>query len=270
MAPSGRASNSALRFRRFAAWKSGEALRASSRALAAFGPLARKAMSLSALTAAGQASFVIALPLLSRLYTPSDFGLFTIYLSIVNIGGPLVGLKLESALYTVRTKEEAGVSLVLSLVTIIVMTSVAAVALIVFAGHFAFPANASARWVAWLLPPGLLLAGLWSASSAWAIRSEAIYTLGTARFIQPAAMTGLQLAAGLAMPSGVALIGAHLPSHLGYSTFLLWMTVNRKDLSTLSPVRWSIVANHAKSTAAFPCTRCRLRSVIWRSSTCRP
>ena len=141
MAPSGRASNAALRFRRFAAWKSGEALRASSRALAAFGPLARKAMSLSALTAAGQASFVIALPLLSRLYTPSDFGLFTIYLSIVNIGGPLVGLKFKSALYTVRTKEEAGVSLVLSLVTIIVMTSVAAVALIVFAGPFGGPPN---------------------------------------------------------------------------------------------------------------------------------
>ena len=53
-----------------------------------FGPFARKAMGLSALTALGQASFVVALPVLSRLYTPSDFGIFTIYLSIVNIGGP--------------------------------------------------------------------------------------------------------------------------------------------------------------------------------------
>ena len=96
MSPSGRAPGASLPFRAFPAWRAALALRARSNMVAAaFGPFARKVMSLSALTALGQASFVIALPVLSRLYTPSDFGLFTIYLSIVNIGGPIVGLKFE-------------------------------------------------------------------------------------------------------------------------------------------------------------------------------
>src|SRR5258708_32506595 len=92
---------------------------------AGFGPFARKVMSLSALTAVGQGSFVVALPLLSRLYTPTDFGVFTIYLSIVNIGGPLIGLKFESALYAARTSEEARTTLALSILTVILMGAAA-------------------------------------------------------------------------------------------------------------------------------------------------
>ena len=126
MSPRGRAPGASLPFRTFPAWRAAQALRARSNMVAAaFGPFARKVMSLSALTALGQASFVIALPVLSRLYTPSDFGLFTVYLSIVNIGGPIVGLKFESALYAARTKQEAGITLALSVLTITIMSSVA-------------------------------------------------------------------------------------------------------------------------------------------------
>lgn len=251
--PSGRAPDAALPPREFLAWGFLPALRAGWRALAgSFGPLARKVMSLSALTAAGQASFVIALPVLSRLYTPSDFGLFTIYLSIVNIGGPLIGLKFESALYAARTTEEAGASLVLSLVTMVIMSSAMAIALSVFALEFAGPLHPTTQSMVWIVPIGLLLSGLWSASSAWAIRSEAISTLGTARLIQPVAMTGLQLAAGLAMPSGVLLIAAHLASHLGYSSYIFWRTLNRTDLSTLRPAEWNTIVKHARAQRGFP------------------
>ncbi|HJY48257.1 MAG TPA: hypothetical protein VJ349_06400, partial [Stellaceae bacterium] len=75
MSPSGRAPGVSLPLRTFPAWRAVQALRARSNMVAAaFGPFARKVMSLSVLTALGQASFVIALPVLSRLYTPSDFG----------------------------------------------------------------------------------------------------------------------------------------------------------------------------------------------------
>src|SRR5580700_1459504 len=138
MSPSERAPGASLTFRTFPAWRAGQALGACSNMVAAaFGPFARKVMSLSALTALGQASFVIALPVLSRLYTPSDFGLFTIYLSIVNIGGPIVGLKFESALFAARTRQEEGTTLALSLLTMMIMSSAVGVALFLFAGQIA-------------------------------------------------------------------------------------------------------------------------------------
>src|SRR5689334_19718769 len=40
------------------------------------GPFGRKVATLSALTAVGQMTFVAALPVLSRMYTPTDFGVF--------------------------------------------------------------------------------------------------------------------------------------------------------------------------------------------------
>jgi O-antigen/teichoic acid export membrane protein len=254
MSPSERALGASLTFRTFRAWRAVQALRARSNMVAAaFGPFARKVMSLSALTALGQASFVIALPVLSRLYTPSDFGLFTIYLSIVNIGGPIVGLKFESALYAARTKQEAGITLALSILTITIMSGVAAVALFIFSRQLMGTLNPGAQWVAWYLPFGLLLAGMWSASSAWAVKSEAISTLGIARLVQPAAMTGMQLVAGLTVPaSGVILIGAHLISHAAYSTFIFSRTITWSDLSMLVANRWTVVLRHAKAQSRFP------------------
>jgi O-antigen/teichoic acid export membrane protein len=254
MSPSGRAPGASLPFRAFPAGRAAQALRARSNMVAAaFGPFARKVMSLSALTALGQASFVIALPVLSRLYTPSDFGLFTIYLSIVNIGGPIVGLKFESALYAARTKQEAGITLALSVLTITIMSGVAAVALFIFSRQLMGTLNPGAQWIAWYLPFGLLLAGMWSASSAWAVKSEAISTLGIARLVQPAAMTGMQLVAGLTVPaSGVILIGAHLISHAAYSIFIFSRTITWSDLSMLVPNRWTVVLRHAKAQSRFP------------------
>ena len=93
------------------------------------GPLARKAAGLSGMTAFGQLTFVLALPLLSRLFTPADFGLFTVYLSIVNICGPIAGLKFDSALYGASSRDQARQILALAIVTILVLSLCAAAVL---------------------------------------------------------------------------------------------------------------------------------------------
>ena len=221
--------------------------------IAAFGPFARKVMSLSALTAVGQGSFVVALPLLSRLYTPTDFGVFTIYLSIVNIGGPLIGLKFESALYAARTSDEARTTLALSILTIILMGGAATGGLYFCAEAWPSLINPVARLTLAFLPFGLVLAGMWSVSSAWAIKSEAISTLAVARLLQPASMTAMQLAAAFVLPaSGVVLIVAHLLSHVTYSVFVFSRTLALSDLSSLVPTKWLGVLRHARAQRAFP------------------
>jgi O-antigen/teichoic acid export membrane protein len=57
----------------------------------------------------------------------------------------------------------------------------------------------------------------------------------------------------LSMSSGgIVLIGAHLASHVGYSTFIFWRTLKRRDLSTLRPAEWKIVVKHARAQRGFP------------------
>jgi O-antigen/teichoic acid export membrane protein len=254
MTSRGRALDTVLSYQWLGSWKATRSVRSRTEAVAGvFGPFARKVMSLSTLTAAGQVSFLLALPFLSRLYTPSDFGLFTIYLSIVNLGGPIIGLKFESALYASRSREEAGTTLALSLLTTTMTSGVAAIALFFFANRLTDLPGPVAQSLAWMLPIGLVLSGMWSVSSAWAIRSEAVSTLGAARFAQPAAMTAMQLGAGVTHPfGGLALIAAHLVSHLGYTTFIFARTLTWRDLRGLRPTNWETVLRHAIAQRHFP------------------
>jgi O-antigen/teichoic acid export membrane protein len=181
------------------------------------GPVARRVAGLSGMTAMGQVTFVLALPLLSRLYSPADFGVFTVYLSIVNICGPIAALKFDSALYGTPSRDAARPILALALFSIFLL-SLAAWALWTLTGA-RLPGTLE-PWsapLALLTPIGVVLAGLWATTSAWAVRCGAISTLSGARFLQPAAMTAMQLAAGLSGRSAMALIVAHLVSHALYS-----------------------------------------------------
>ncbi|GLS21990.1 hypothetical protein GCM10007874_50070 [Labrys miyagiensis] len=171
----------------------------------------------------------------------------------MNIGGPIIGLKFESAMFAAESKHDASIVLALSALTTVVMSSIAGVLLWAFMPHLVGMLSPAARWMLWCLPFGLFLAGLWSVSSAWAIKGEATLTLGAARFVQPVAMTALQLVGGFVLATDAAvLVGAHLLSHVVYSSFIFSRTLTREDLSQFSPARWLLLLKHAYSHRGFP------------------
>ena len=106
--------------------------------------------------------------------------------------------------------------------------------------------------VCYLLPAGMVLSGAWSLSSAWAVRVEASSTLGLARLVQPLLMTALQLAAGAIAPSGVALLAAHLVSHLVYSSFIGRSELTRADLAVMRALRPKQLVALALRNRNFP------------------
>ena len=59
------------------------------------GKIVRAAGGVSAMAIAGQLILVATIPVLTRLYSPADFGVFTIYLSIVNMLGAVAALRFE-------------------------------------------------------------------------------------------------------------------------------------------------------------------------------
>jgi len=217
-----------------------------------FGPLVRKAAGLSSMTAVGQMTFVIALPLLARLFTPADFGLFTVYLSIVNICGPVAGMKFDSALYQAPSREHARPILALAIFTIGLVSLGAAALLGVFGAHLPGALAPASAALGLLTPAGVLLAGLWSTTSAWAVRCNAISTLAIARFLQPATMTVLQVAAGLVDHSAVSLIAAHLLSHTLYSGFILWRTLHASEVREVFFPPVSQLVSQAGKNRMFP------------------
>lgn len=218
-------------------------------------PLARRVLGLSGMTAAGQLIFVLALPLLSRLFSPSDFGLFTIYLSIANIGGPIAALKFDSAIYSASSREEARPILALTIFSAtaisLVLTAFASIAAMRGDRLPGALMNVPTTLVM-VMPAGILLASLWSATSAWAVRCGAISTLAIARFLQPAAMTVMQLCAGMLGWSATALILAHLASHALYSSFILLRTLRADEARQIFHPRLAHLARDARKNRLFP------------------
>lgn len=216
------------------------------------GPLARKAAGLSGMTAFGQIIFVLALPLLSRLFTPTDFGVFTVYLSIVNICGPIAGLKFDSALFGVTSREYARPILALAIFTVAAISLFAALCMTIVGNRLPAALSGPMAETGLLIPVGVLLAGMWSTTSAWAVRCNAISTLAIARFLQPSMMTVLQLIAGLNGRSAISLIVAHLISHALYSGFILARTLKASDLKEVFLPPISQLARHAREHRMFP------------------
>jgi O-antigen/teichoic acid export membrane protein len=216
------------------------------------GPFARRFVALSGLTAAGQLSFLAALPVLSRQYTPADFGVFAVYLAIVNLAGPLMSLKFDSALYAARSREEAAQTLVLALLSVCVMTALSFAGIWIARDALAGRIGAADNVVVYLLPLGMLLSGGWSISSAWTVRCEASATLGVARFVQPFLMTVIQLAAGAVEPSGTTLLVAHLCSHVVYTSFIALREIGRADLVAMRATTLSQILALATRNRKFP------------------
>jgi O-antigen/teichoic acid export membrane protein len=214
--------------------------------------LARQAIGLSGLTAAGQATYLLALPLLSRLYSPADFGLFTVYLSVVNISGPLIGLRFASALYSATDRSDARINMRLLLTTLFVMTLVTNGLVTFCSERLGGETGHTIQAMLAFLPFGMFLTGLWDCATAWAIYSNSIRTLAIARFTQPFTLTVLQVIFGLMHLPATFLLVAHIGSYTAYAAVVFTRTISREDVAGIigAPIR-KIVAK-ARADIKFP------------------
>ncbi len=216
------------------------------------GGLVRPLIGLSALSLAGQAAYLLALPLVSRMFTPTALGLFTIYLSIVNIAGVVVSGKFEAALYGDPDHVGRRTGLTLALATSI--AAGAALSGLVLASTRWLPGEfgATTRALLLILPLGFALSGAWAVTTAWAVAENALRPLAWARFAQPATLTALQLLAGAAaLPAG-ALILAHVASHVVFSGVILGSTLSRRDWAAVLFPSWRDLLQRAVRDAGFP------------------
>lgn len=147
-------------------------------------------------TAAGQIIVVVASPLLTRLYSPEDFGLLAVYAGLLGILGVVASLRYELAIPLPESNEEAASVAVLSLLTVLGMTLLCAVVVGIWGQDITALLNTPALTpYLWLLPLGLLLAGAYQALSYSALRVRAFSTIAQTKLIQATCMVGVQLVA---------------------------------------------------------------------------
>jgi O-antigen/teichoic acid export membrane protein len=171
------------------------------------GQFARGVAMLAGGTALGQAITVLASPILTRLYTPEDFGVLAVYASILNILLVIASWRYELAIPLPEKDEEAVNLVVLSLGIVALMS------LIVGLG-FWFPGAQISDWVntpalqsyLWLLPVGVLLAGSYQVFNYWAVRRQAFGSIARTKLHQGIGSASIQIGLGLVKPLPLGLM----------------------------------------------------------------
>jgi O-antigen/teichoic acid export membrane protein len=151
-------------------------------------------------------------PLLTRLYTPDEFGAFAVYSSVLLVGASIATLRYDFARPLTTEEATAAALLVLAVAAVCLTGCVVAVATAVIGDDFVRLADVAAlEPYLWLIPVGVFGAGLYQALTYWSIRDRAFGRIARTRVAQAVAMGATQTLAGVASAGVVGLlIGALL------------------------------------------------------------
>jgi lipopolysaccharide exporter len=162
-------------------------------------------------TAIAQGLSIATAPILSRLYEPSDFGVFSLYISTLTIISVIITWKYELAIVLPREDEEAANILALSGLIIVFMTILSSF-LVFFFGDFISLVLGSSELkpMLWWLPANIFILGCFQCLNYWSTRKQEFRRLSWSRIIKSLGVVSVQTSGGLTNKSSSWLIGGQL------------------------------------------------------------
>lgn len=197
----------------------------------------RKLSILASGTVLGQALVILSSPLLTRLFTPAEFGLFAVFAGLAGIVGGLAGLRYEFAIPVMEADADAAALTVVAALAVLLTTLVLASLIWAFGAWFADMVNTPALgpWL-WLLPPAVLVWGLGSALTYWSVRRRTYKINAVNRTLQLGSQAGSQVGLGFLGTGGVGLImGYTLGYVVRFGHFLHRLPAADRRLLTTQP-----------------------------------
>lgn len=203
-------------------------------------------------TIAGQAVSLLLSPVLTRLYSPSQFGYLSVYSAVLAIFGVMASLGLDMAIPICMAESECANLLALNGLSLVATTGLLAVfSWLVSAQTLAMVGVASLAEYRWLLPVGFACLGGYYVMVAVATRAAAFKEISRTRISQ-----------GISGPISqilLALLGFGTPGlALGYvigqssGTMLLFSRFVLRQREWLRGVTWRGIFAVARRYASFP------------------
>lgn len=147
-------------------------------------------------TAAGHIVTIAVTPILSRLYSPEDFGVLAIYVSILATVSAVSSLRYELAVPIPSSSREGAAVLLVTLIATGITSAATSIGIVATYG-LRGPSFLGDWWyLAWLLIPGMLLTSLYRAFSYWSVRAQDYSTLAKTKVRQAAGQAGTQVGLG--------------------------------------------------------------------------
>ncbi|MBW8302893.1 MAG: oligosaccharide flippase family protein [Brevundimonas sp.] len=200
----------------------------------------------------GQALMLAVTPLLTRLYSPADFGIFAAFSASMSLISVISSLRYELAIPLMRNDRSAR-SMLVSALGLNALTAVAAmVAVLLWREDFARLLNAP-RLSGYLLliPLGILGAGSYRALNLWTLRKQAFAVIAQTKLLQSASNVVVQIMGGFGGLGAIGLIVGHIMGFTAGSLRLARDVAFRKH-SVRSPAHRRRAAGLLAGHVRFP------------------
>lgn len=163
------------------------------------GAFARSVVTLASGTAIAQLLLLLAVPALTRLYTPAEYGVLAVYSSTLTVLLVIASLRYETAIPLPAEDIVAGSLLILALSLLTAMAALVSMLVWLTGDAFVAAVNLPAlRPYLWLIPVGLVGAGTYQVLVYWAIRRREFGRVARTRLGQGVGQVATQLGLGIA------------------------------------------------------------------------
>ena len=149
-------------------------------------------------TVLSQAILILASPVLTRLYSPSDFGILGVYVSLIAIFGVLATGQYEFAVLLPKKDEEAINVAALSLALIFIVTFLISIFLYLFSDLLGnYYSDHFDRRILLFVPIGILIVCCFRVQTFWLNRIKSYNLLAFSQMLQSTSRTVLNISFGL-------------------------------------------------------------------------
>jgi len=172
------------------------------------GGFSRNVAKLAAGNVVAQALAIVTVPIITRLYDPAQFGIFSIFVGIVALLAPISTLQYHAAMVLPKDHHAAWLLRRISMRAVLglgLLTAAGSGVLVVGQLQGAWNATFVSSHVIWLLVPALVIQGLLLVDTTWLMRSNAFGRAAKARVVEAFVDRVVGIGFGLVHPAAVTL-----------------------------------------------------------------
>lgn len=149
-------------------------------------------------TAFAQFISILSLPILTRIYSPEDFGLFAIYTSLLMTLSVASCLRFEIAIPIANDDEEAISLTFLALISNIIISTIILIIIILYKSEILILlGQPNFSVLIWFIPIGIFLLGVYNSLQFWTTRKKKFKLIANNRMLQSIVGVSLQIIVGL-------------------------------------------------------------------------
>ncbi len=193
---------------------------------------------------------MLLMPVLTRLYSPDDFGILELFVSITTILGSVANLRYELSIVLPDRKEDAWNIMSLGFILAFVLSLILQILIGFFADAITIVLNNSQIKI-WLyfVPITVLLQGIYNMLSYYNTREKLYKSISTASILRSSSRTASQIGFGLVSKTPMGLIIGQI---LGYAFSIIPLSAKIKYRLFIKKTKWKNMKTLAKRYNDFP------------------